>query len=93
MYGISEAGRRDARSEGIVFPLPDDDLKWLWTATFEPRRRRGSRVDGFRKRFLVKPGAKVRLADRDPGDTAGFDDKEAVREAGGRRRESETKRK
>ncbi len=29
-------------------------------------------------RFLIKPGAKVRLADRDPADTHGYKDKDAV---------------
>jgi len=31
------------------------------------------------KRFLVRPGTKVRLAEHDPDDTAGFEDKDAVR--------------
>jgi PPK2 family polyphosphate:nucleotide phosphotransferase len=30
------------------------------------------------RRFLIEPGAKVRLADHDPGDTAGYEDKRAV---------------
>ena len=33
----------------------------------------------LRKRYLVKPGTKVRLDEHDPGDTAGIDDKDAVR--------------
>lgn len=34
------------------------------------------------KRFKVLPGSKVRLADWDPDDTAGFPDRESVREMG-----------
>jgi PPK2 family polyphosphate:nucleotide phosphotransferase len=32
------------------------------------------------KRFLVRPGTRLRLADHDPDDTAGFEDKDGVRE-------------
>lgn len=35
----------------------------------------------FSERYMVKPGAKVRLKDRDPGDTAGLDKEKDVLEA------------
>ena len=38
------------------------------------------RVMKLSERFRVKPGSKVRLAEWDPADTAGFRDKKSVRE-------------